>query len=68
MTHTTSHDQSTWTEIAEHISAVEGEPISRSRCQQVANKALKKLAIGLADFPEIRDWAMEAGVELPHAD
>ena len=68
MTHTTSHDQATWTEIAAHISAFEGEPISRARCQQVANRALKKLAIGLADIPEIRDWAIESGVELPGAN
>jgi len=68
MTHTTSEDQKTWNEVAAHISAFEGFPISRSRCQQVAEKALKKLAIGLSGFPEIQDWAIEAGVEIPSAD
>ena len=68
MNYTTSDEQSTWSEIAAHISAFEGQPISRARCQQVANKALKKLAIGLADIPEIRDWAIESGVELPGAN
>lgn len=68
MTDTTSHDQATWDAIAAHISAFEGTPISRSRCQQVAVRAMKKLAIGLAEYPEVRDWAMEAGVELPNAE
>jgi len=54
----------TWTEIAHHISIVEGKPISRARCQQVAKSALKKLGALLQDDPMVRDWARENNVEI----
>ncbi len=61
---TKERHQPTWGEIAQHISMVEGKPISRSRCQQVAESALKKLSVLLQDDPDVLDWARENNVEV----
>ena len=58
----------TWTEIAKRISIIEGKPISRARCQQVANKALKKLKVTMSKDPVFLALLedLEIGVERDH--
>ncbi len=51
-----------WNQIAEHISMIEGQEISRQRVQAVAQKALKKLSIMLEDDPLVRDYFREITV------
>lgn len=52
----------TWNEIAHRISTLEGKPISRSRCQWVAKRALKKLREALADDSFIQTWLEDEGI------
>jgi len=52
----------TWKEIAHRISIIEGKPISRSRCQWVAKRALKKLHEALADDLVIQSWLEDVGI------
>lgn len=54
-----------WHAIADRIGMMEGKPISRERCRQVAEKALKKLRNALEEDPLVRDWMIENGYMRP---
>tara|TARA_R110002012_G_scaffold305892_1_gene510221 strand:- start:479 stop:706 length:228 start_codon:yes stop_codon:yes gene_type:complete len=50
-----------WREIAEYISIIEGEKLSKQRCQQVAHAALLKLRKKLKEEPLLQDWLHDNG-------
>jgi hypothetical protein len=53
-----------WQEVADELAKVEGERITRQRCQQFAERAMLKLRIRLAEDPWVRGWLIENGYRL----
>jgi hypothetical protein len=48
------HEPITWKQIARHIATVTNKPISVTRCQQIAERSMQKIAEALSKDSQMR--------------
>ena len=54
---------STWQEIADHLTVIEGHTVSHQAACDSGNRLLRRLKHQLIAIPEVRDWLIEQGID-----
>jgi hypothetical protein len=62
-TGTRSSGNSTWQEVADRLSEIEGHSVSHQAACDSAHRLLERLKHRLIAIPEVRDWLEDQGID-----
>jgi hypothetical protein len=54
---------STWQEVADRLSEIEGHTVSHQAASDSGNRLLRRLKHKLIAIPEVKDWLIEQGID-----